>query len=206
MAEIEPASPQKESPRPYVTITENASVPGKTESNNVASKVRRSVAHCISGPVFKLYVSFFLSAWVSRFLRCNSDRQGDRLWSFALSLVLVTIGCDLRLTATSSFISRSALILLGSVVGSYIDRTARLRAAQVALTVNNISVATSAGALVFVLLYTGDATAWAGPLMTWAAIALCTVSDVAGMATKIIVSRDWIVVICNGDRDMLACG
>jgi hypothetical protein len=47
------------------------------------------------------------------------------------------------------------------------------------LTINNASVALSAGALLFVLLYKGMEVAWAGPLVTGVAIAVCAVSLVA---------------------------
>ncbi len=72
------------------------------------------------------------------------------------------------------------------------------------LTINNASVALSAGALLFVLLYKGSEMAWAGPVVTGVALAVGAISAVAGTATKIIITRDWIVVICDSNRDMLA--
>ena len=51
-------------------------------------------------------------------------------------------------------------------------------AAQIVLTINNSSVAVSAGALLFVLLYKGSEMAWLGSVVTGVAIAICAVSIV----------------------------
>ena len=90
------------------------------------------------------------------------------------------------------------MLLFGSVVGRWIDRSARLRgenftailldrtlaASLTALLINNISVATSAG-LLLVLLVVANTPLWLRYVLIYGAIALCGVNMLAGAKTSL---------------------
>lgn len=60
---------------------------------------------------------------------CCFFLKGDRMWNFAVSLFLVKMAKDsqLRLSATYGLVSSLAVILLGAVIGRYIDRIPRFK-------------------------------------------------------------------------------
>uniref|UniRef100_A0A914WA28 Solute carrier family 40 member n=1 Tax=Plectus sambesii TaxID=2011161 RepID=A0A914WA28_9BILA len=148
------------------------------------------------GPQLKLYCSYAFSSW------------GDRLWQFALSLVLVQIGGDLRLVAINGFVTCLFVLIFASSIGVWIDKTARLTAARTTLTINNITVTVSATFLLSIFVWK-DAleNAWNGWLQTIlivSAIFLCSVSTLASLGTKIAITKDWVVAMSDHDRNKLA--
>ena len=57
--------------------------------------------------------------------------QGDRMWSFAVGLFLITLSPEsLRLTAIYGFVSGGAILVLGAIIGDAVDRYPRLRGTQ----------------------------------------------------------------------------
>ncbi len=58
------------------------------------------------------------------------DLKGDRLWNFAISIVLVKIGGDLRLAAVNGLIAGLAVMVLGAAIGKWVDSTSRLTGRQ----------------------------------------------------------------------------
>ena len=56
--------------------------------------------------------------------------QGDRVWDFAVSLVLVKIGGNVRLVAINGLVAGLAVMALGPIVGRWIDRFGRLAGSQ----------------------------------------------------------------------------
>lgn len=151
----------------------------------------------LSLAMWKLYLSRFLTAW------------GDRLWAFGLSILVFRIrDQDLTLIAAYGLTNCLVQILLGSAVGSWIDRTTRMRAAKIFLMVQNSSVALTCAILASHFFWTDQLTEligeWEPILAAVLAIVIALVSTVASMGSKIVVERDWIVVIAGGDLDRLA--
>lgn len=152
---------------------------------------------------FKLYLSYTLSRW------------GDRMWLFALSIVLGSIGNhNLQLTAICGFLNSVAVLAFAAHVGRWIDRTPRLKAATTVLIINNFSVALSATFLMLILLepsrhyfdlfgISKDHPIIINTLI-YLSIFLCAISTLASCGAKICISKDWVVVISGNDKDKLA--
>uniref|UniRef100_A0A914VPH1 Solute carrier family 40 member n=1 Tax=Plectus sambesii TaxID=2011161 RepID=A0A914VPH1_9BILA len=147
-------------------------------------------------PQLKLYCSYAFSSW------------GDRLWQFALSLILVQIGEDLRLVAINGFVTCLFVLIFASSIGVWIDKTARLTAARTTLTVNNITVAASAAFMLTIFVWKDalDNTwnGWLRTILISSAIFLCSVSTLASLGTKIAITKDWVVAMSADDGNKLA--
>jgi len=127
-------------------------------------------------------------------------------------------GSSLQLTAVYGLVLAASVILLGSTIGNWIDNTRRIVAARTFLAVQNLSVAIAASILSGYLFHldknatsnTEDSKSPEGEdsVAKWsvvvASIALCAVAKLASAGTVILIQRDWIVVIANGDKDRLA--
>merc|ERR1712241_54443 len=127
-------------------------------------------------------------------------------------------GSSLQLTAVYGLVLAASVILLGSTIGNWIDNTRRIVAARTFLAVQNLSVAIAASILSGYLFHldknatsnTEDSKSTAGEdsVAKWsvvvASIALCALAKLASAGTVILIQRDWIVVIANGDKDNLA--
>ena len=103
-----------------------------------------------------------------------------------------------------------AVILCGASMGNWIDRTARLTAAKTFLVVQNCSVAVACAVLATFfhwkawwidLFGSEEATSLIIATLT---ISIAIVSTLASMGSKIVVEKDWIVVIAGGDSNRLA--
>ncbi|KAL2633833.1 hypothetical protein R1flu_005312 [Riccia fluitans] len=133
-----------------------------------------------------LYWSHFLSRW------------GDRMWEFAVGLLMITIWPDsLLLTAVYGLTEAASIAAFGVVVGNWVDRTHRLKVVQIALGLQNCSVMIAGLLLGFLLAYSSSLP---GGSKTFAAMAVLinvcgAVAALAGLATNIVVERDWVVVI-----------
>jgi len=150
-----------------------------------------------SHSILKLYSSKFLTAW------------GDRLWAFGLGLLLYRIRpSDLLLVSIYGLTQSIASLLFGASIGTWIDRNTRLTAAKTFLVVQNCSVALACAALAAFFHWQQDLEDSIGSLAT-PAIAVITMffailSTLASMGSKVVVEKDWIVVIAGGDMDRLA--
>jgi len=145
---------------------------------------------------------------------------GDNMWWFAGGLFMLKLdnGSSLQLTAVYGLVLAATVILLGSTIGNWIDNTRRIVAARTFLAVQNLSVAIAASILSGYLVHlnknatnsTEDSKSPEGEdsVAKWsvvvASIALCAVAKLASAGTVILIQRDWIVVIANGDKDNLA--
>ncbi|GFN75308.1 solute carrier family 40 member 1 [Plakobranchus ocellatus] len=154
---------------------------------------------CCSGPSgtnFFIYFSHLLSAW------------GDRMWSFGVGLFLINISPEsLQLSASYGLSMGISTLLFGSLVGDIVDKSARLKAAQIALVLQNLFVLLCAIVVYFFLVYRGDITSvgpWARYLVYGLIIILSIMSRLTSMARKIAVENDWIVQMCGSDFDLLA--
>ena len=135
---------------------------------------------------WKIYISRTLSAW------------GDRLWSFGAGIFMVDLAPEnLRLVSIYGLVLSISVIVFGAFIGDWIDKTKRLTTAKFFLAVQNLSTALSC---ILLGLYFGKVgeSSWpdwlpdAVPVIT---IFLAAIAQLASVGSKIVVEKDWIVVI-----------
>ncbi|XP_078571615.1 ferroportin-like [Branchiostoma floridae x Branchiostoma japonicum] len=146
---------------------------------------------------FLVYTEATLSTW------------GDRMWAFAVALFLIDLSPgSLQLTAVYGFAKSISVLLLGAIIGDWIDRTPRLTAVRIALVIQNGSVALCAVVFALMDVYRKEMENSAGGwLMTLCQILLIFIAVVAilgGQATSISLQKDWVAVIAGGEKERLA--
>ncbi|EMP26252.1 Solute carrier family 40 member 1, partial [Chelonia mydas] len=134
---------------------------------------------------------------------------GDRMWHFAVSVFLVELyGNSLLLTAVYGLVVAGSVLLLGAIIGDWVDKNSRLKVAQTSLVVQNASVILCGIILMIVFLFkTQLLTLYSGWLLTMCYILVITIANIANLAstaTTITIQRDWIVVVAGEDRSKLA--
>ncbi|XP_025048896.1 solute carrier family 40 member 1 isoform X2 [Alligator sinensis] len=146
---------------------------------------------------FLLYLGHALSTW------------GDRMWHFAVSVFLVELyGNSLLLTAVYGLVVAGSVLLLGAIIGDWVDKNSRLKVARTSLVVQNASVIVCGIILMLVFLFKAQLlTLYHGWLLTLCYILVITIANIANLAstaTAITIQRDWIVVVAGEDRSRLA--
>jgi len=143
---------------------------------------------------YVLYLSRLLSSW------------GDRSWSFLSALFMLLLQPNsLQLVAVYGLASSVAVLVFCAWIGHLVDRTGRLKAATVALLVQNSCVVlTCAVITVFLLMrdYT-DISSWQ-PVFICLAMLFSIIAGLASIATRISMEKDWIVVLYGNDSSHLA--
>ena len=131
-------------------------------------------------------------------------------WWFAGGLYMMQIDTDsLQLTAIYGLVLAATVIILGATVGNWIDRTKRIVAARTFLALQNICVAICAVSLSVYLMTKSDdddqdwqvTKKW---LIMVTSITISAMARLASAGTVILIQKDWIVVIADGDNDKLA--
>ncbi|NXI28610.1 S40A1 protein, partial [Sterrhoptilus dennistouni] len=156
-----------------------------------------SVVAYFTSAKFLLYLGHALSTW------------GDRMWHFAVSVFLVELyGNSLLLTAVYGLVVAGSVLLLGALIGDWVDKNSRLKVAQTSLIVQNSSVILCGVILMIIFLFkTQLLTLYQGWLLTLCYILVITIANIANLAstaTAITIQRDWIVVVAGEDRSKLA--
>ncbi|XP_007069958.2 solute carrier family 40 member 1 isoform X1 [Chelonia mydas] len=154
-------------------------------------------------------VSYFTSAKFLLYLGHSLSTWGDRMWHFAVSVFLVELyGNSLLLTAVYGLVVAGSVLLLGAIIGDWVDKNSRLKVAQTSLVVQNASVILCGIILMIVFLFkTQLLTLYSGWLLTMCYILVITIANIANLAstaTTITIQRDWIVVVAGEDRSKLA--
>ncbi len=95
-------------------------VPADSRNKGGEKRQRRVFGVDASDVPWKIYVSRALSAW------------GDRMWSYGSGLFMTSLDEEgsLRVVAIYGFVSCLSIIILGPVIGNWIDRSNRLTSAQ----------------------------------------------------------------------------
>ncbi|XP_036603872.1 solute carrier family 40 member 1 [Trichosurus vulpecula] len=151
----------------------------------------------VTSAKFLLYIGHALSTW------------GDRMWHFAVSLFLVELyGNSLLLTAVYGLVVAGSVLILGAIIGDWVDKNPRLKVAQTSLIVQNVSVIVCGIILMVVFLHkVALLTMYDGWVLTSCYILIITIANIANLAstaTGITIQRDWIVVVAGDDRSKLA--
>ncbi|XP_013881655.1 solute carrier family 40 member 1 [Austrofundulus limnaeus] len=146
---------------------------------------------------FLIYMGHALSTW------------GDRMWNFAVAVFLVELyGDSLLLTAVYGLVVAGSVLLLGAIIGNWVDRNPRLKVAQTSLLVQNSCVIVCGVLLMLVfhfkeqlsVLYNG----WILTVCYILVITIANIANLASTATSITIQRDWVVVVAGQDSSSLA--
>lgn len=169
----------------------------KTETRSNKKNCCASFVGYFKKTGFLIYLCHGLSTW------------GDRMWHFAVAVFLVELyGNSLLLTAVYGLVVAGSVLLLGAIIGDWVDRTPRLKVAQTSLIVQNVSVIICGVILMMVFLFkTPLSTMFHGWLLTACYILVITIANIANLASTamgITIQRDWIVVVAGEDRSRLA--
>jgi iron-regulated transporter 1 len=150
--------------------------------------------------------SLFVLLYVQTFLASF----GERLWGFAVPMLLATMyPKNMWPAATLAFIETMSGFLSGPTVGALIDRSSRLAIMRVALVGQNVSIVVASGcfyALVWFDLGSADAvpydkwTFWVPMLCLYLVAAL---NSVAALADSVSIKKIWVPAICHGNEDLL---
>ncbi|KAM4579869.1 ferroportin [Odontesthes bonariensis] len=162
-----------------------------------AKSIPGSALIYLKGPKFLIYVSGALSMW------------GDRMWHFAISVFLIELyGHNLLLTAVFGLVVAGSVLLLGALIGDWVDRNPRNKVAHASLFIQNTSVTVCSIVLMLVFSYKQRIEqiwdGWLTVVCYTVVIVLADVANLASTALTIAIQRDWIVVITGYNRGHLA--
>ncbi|KAK7794630.1 hypothetical protein R5R35_004426 [Gryllus longicercus] len=152
------------------------------------------------GPLGLLFIAHIIASW------------GDRMWWFAGGIFMKDLAGfsyhSLLFVGIYTFMVSGTVLTFGAVLGRWIDNTPRLRAVQIILILQNSLLIFSC--ITVVVMFKE----WDFIVKTWNGILLRTLqafvivtasfSQLASTGTQIIIQKDWIIVICDGDMDLLA--
>ncbi|KAJ7532070.1 hypothetical protein O6H91_14G071000 [Diphasiastrum complanatum] len=123
------------------------------------------------------------------------------MWEFAVGLFMIAIRPgSLVLPAMYGLVEAASVAAFGVVVGEWVDKFPRLKVAQVSLGVQNGSIVTAALAVVVLLVHPNSAPGGFKVFIMLVALvnAFGAVGALAGLANNILVERDWVVIIAEG--------
>lgn len=131
------------------------------------------------------------------------------MWNFAVAVFLVELyGNSLLLTAVYGLVMAGSVLLLGAIIGDWVDKNPRLRVAQTSLLVQNCSVIVCGVLLMLVFHFKDPLThLYNGWLLTFCYIMVISIANIANLAStamSITIQRDWVVVVAGDDRSSLA--
>lgn len=134
---------------------------------------------------------------------------GDRMWNFAVAVFLVELyGNSLLLTAVYGLVVAGSVLLLGAIIGDWVDRNPRLKVAQTSLIVQN-SCVIACGVLLMVVFQFKEqlSVLYNGWILTTCYVLVITIANIANLAStamSITIQRDWVVVVAGQDSSKLA--
>ncbi|XP_061782467.1 solute carrier family 40 member 1 [Nerophis lumbriciformis] len=152
---------------------------------------------------------FFVSAKFLIYLGHALSTWGDRMWNFAVAVFLVELyGNSLLLTAVYGLVVAGSVLLLGAIIGDWVDRNPRLKVAQTSLLVQNSCVMVCGILLMVVFQFKEQLVeVYNGWLLTTCYILVISIANIANLAstaTSITIQRDWVVVVAGQDSSKLA--
>lgn len=156
-----------------------------------------TIRDLLTSAKFLIYMGHALSTW------------GDRMWNFAVAVFLVELyGNSLLLTAVYGLVVAGSVLLLGAIIGDWVDRNPRLKVAQTSLLVQNSCVIVCGILLMVVFQFKEQLVElYNGWILTTCYILVITIANIANLAstaTSITIQRDWVVVVAGQDSSKLA--
>jgi len=128
---------------------------------------------------------------------------GDRMWQFAIGIFLVKLTPgSLQLVATYGLVLSVIAIIFSPMVGDWIDRNRRKYVIRILLLIQNLLVVVCAVIIYLCMYYShrGDLQLLFQALI----IFVGSMANLASQGEKIAIGKDWIVVVCKGNNDLLA--
>lgn len=156
-----------------------------------------SVREFFTSAKFLIYMGHAMSTW------------GDRMWNFAVAVFLVELyGNSLLLTAVYGLVVAGSVLVLGAIIGDWVDRNPRLKVARTSLVIQNSCVILCGLLLMAVFQFREQLVElYNGWILTTCYILVITIANIANLAstaTSITIQRDWVVVVAGQDSSKLA--
>ncbi|KAK3109153.1 hypothetical protein FSP39_024150 [Pinctada imbricata] len=132
------------------------------------------------------------------------------MWSFGIGLFLINFSPEsLLLTAIYGFSTGGAVFLFGAVAGDLVDKTPRFKAVRTTLIVRKVSLCLCACLICIVHWFKNDISAAGSDnvllyISYFGIIVIGVISNLANIARRIAVERDWVVEICERKKNRLA--
>ncbi|KAJ0978338.1 hypothetical protein J5N97_013812 [Dioscorea zingiberensis] len=136
-----------------------------------------------------MYVGHFLARW------------GARMWEFSVGLYMIHIWPDsLLFTAIYGVVESSSIALFGPLIGKWVNRLTYAKVLQLWLLTQNLSFMVAGGTVTALLINYGLKST---DFMTFLSfVILVNISGSVGvlstLAGTILIEREWVVVISNG--------
>ncbi|KAL0450952.1 UNVERIFIED_CONTAM: Solute carrier family 40 member 2 [Sesamum latifolium] len=142
-----------------------------------------------SSLLVNLYVGHFLARW------------GARMWEFSVGLYMINVWPDsLLLAAAYGVVESASTALFGPLVGQLVDKLSYIQVLQLWLLNQNLSFMVAGGAVIAILVYAELLSA--NYIAFISLVILINVSGAVGvlstLAGTILVEREWVVVISEG--------
>ncbi|KAL3993866.1 Ferroportin1 (FPN1) family protein [Acanthocheilonema viteae] len=137
---------------------------------------------------------------------------GDRLWTFALVLILEYIG-GIRLVCFSQLLEEMIIMAFGSIIGNWMDHHTRKRGIMTVLVINNANVAISAALLAVCITISDMNDNRDSHSLLWHILYViciifsmitCSLGCLASEMEKMAFTKDWIIVITKKDESSLS--
>ncbi|KAE8719143.1 Solute carrier family 40 member 1 [Hibiscus syriacus] len=141
-----------------------------------------------------LYSAHFLARW------------GARMWEFSVGLYMIGVWPDsLLLVAIYGVVESSSTALFGPIIGRWVDSLTYAKVLQLWLVTQNLSFIIAGGSVMALLVFpslkfTSIVAFIALAILTNISGAVCVLSTLAG---TILVEREWLVVISEGNPPSL---
>nr|CAD7603697.1 unnamed protein product [Timema genevievae] len=179
----------------------------REQGNTGARKLKRAqwllgliLVSWVHGFTFKIYCCSIFSSW------------GDRMWWFAGGIFMKDLSGvsndNLLLTGGFTLALSGFVVLFGSHVGRWVDKSPRLKAAGTALVTQNLLLVICVTLVGLTFYFWEDILpVWHGWLLIsiqTAIVLTAAFSQVASVALQIILQKDWIIILCGGDLNKLA--
>lgn len=129
------------------------------------------------------------------------------MWGFAVPMVFIELFDKTLLPAALyAFSSKVGCVLLGSYMGSLIDRSQRLPLIRWSLVAQNVCVLISSILLFLLYPLKGDVVPYGDPKFISLFIGLNLLGFVGALASQVedvAVSKDWVIILCSRDPELL---
>ncbi|KAL6574529.1 hypothetical protein OROMI_011814 [Orobanche minor] len=142
-----------------------------------------------SSLLVNLYMGHFLARW------------GARMWEFSVGLYMINVWPDsLLLAAAYGVVESSSTALFGPLIGHWVDKLSYIQVLKLWLLSQNLSFMVAGGAVIAILMYRDLLSANYTAFI--ALVILINISGAVGvlstLAGTILVEREWVVVISEG--------
>ncbi|XP_066910276.1 ferroportin-like [Clytia hemisphaerica] len=126
----------------------------------------------------------------------------DRMWQFATGILLVQLTpSSLRLTASYGLTLSVIAIVLSPFLGDWIDKSQRLKVVQILLAAQKILVIACAITIYICIQYQNASLLLFFQILI---VLLGSAANLFSQGLKIAIGKDWIIVVCKNDKDILA--